>query len=299
MPMIEAAFPFIRPTCLYESAPSSIRATSPSRTEEPSGLRRTTIFANCSGVRSLPWDLTAYVNSCPFGAGSAPTWPAGFTVLCCWTARERSLTVRPSFASWSGWIQIRIAYSDAPKLDLPDAVDAVERVVDVDERVVPEEQAVIRALGRIERNEHERRALRLAVGEPELVHLDGNAGQGLRDAVLGVDLVGVAVGADLERDPDGDRTVVRVHGLEVQHVLDAVHLLLDRRRDGLLDCQRVGARIGGLDLDERRDDVGELRDGEPEHGDESPEDRHDRDDDRDDGPVYEEAGHGVTSPRPR
>jgi hypothetical protein len=73
MAMIDAGFPFIRPICLYVSAPSSMRATSPRRTAEPSGLRRTTIFANSSGVRSLPWDLTAYVNSCPFGAGSAPT----------------------------------------------------------------------------------------------------------------------------------------------------------------------------------------------------------------------------------
>ena len=181
--------------------------------------------------------------------------------------------------------------------DLPDAVDPVERVVDVDERVVPEEEAVVRPLRRVERDEDERRALRLAVGEPELVHLDREARQRLRDAVLGVHLVGVAVGADVERDPHGDRAVVRVDRLQVQHVLDAVHLLLDRRRDRLLDRERVGARVRGLDLDERRDDVGKLLDGQAEHRDEPAEDRQDRDDDRDDGPVDEEAGHGVTSRR--
>ena len=43
------------------------------------------------------------------GAGFAPICPDGFTVLCCWMARLRSGTVRPSRASRSGLTQIRIA----------------------------------------------------------------------------------------------------------------------------------------------------------------------------------------------
>jgi len=55
------------------------------------------------------------VNSCPAGAGSAPTCPEGFTVFCCWIAFSRSATVRLSLASWSGFTHTRIAYSEAPK----------------------------------------------------------------------------------------------------------------------------------------------------------------------------------------
>jgi hypothetical protein len=74
------------------------------------------MFANSSAVTRRPCARTVYVNSWPFGTGSAPIWPDGLTAFCCWMARCRSLTVRPSFASWSGLSQMRIAYSDAPKL---------------------------------------------------------------------------------------------------------------------------------------------------------------------------------------
>ena len=47
--------------------------------------------------------------SWPDGAGLAPTWPDGLTVLCCWIAARRSGTVRLSLASTSGFTQMRIA----------------------------------------------------------------------------------------------------------------------------------------------------------------------------------------------
>ena len=49
------------------------------------------------------------------GAGWPPTWPAGFTVFCAWMALTTSATVMPSFASWSGLSQTRMAYCPAPK----------------------------------------------------------------------------------------------------------------------------------------------------------------------------------------
>ena len=62
----------------------------------------------------------------------------------------------------------------------------------------------------------------------------------------------------------------------------------ERRGDGLLECLGVGAGVGGLDLDLRRNDVGELRDGQAQHRHEADDDREDRDDDGDDGPADEE-----------
>ena len=49
-------------------------------------------------------------------------------------------------------------------------------------------------------------------------------------------------------------------GGHVEHVLDAVDLLLERRRDGFGDRLRVSARIGGAHDDGRRRDLGILRD---------------------------------------
>ena len=66
----------------------------------------------------------------------------------------------------------------------------------------------------------------------------------LRDPVLDVDLVDVRIGVDVERDRQLHRAVVGVGRLHVEHVVDAVHLLLERRRHRLLDRQRVGAGVG-------------------------------------------------------
>ena len=51
------------------------------------------------------------------------------------------------------------------------------------------------------------------------------------------------VGVDVERDGQRHRAVVGVGRLHVEHVVDAVHLLLERRGDRLLDRERVGAGV--------------------------------------------------------
>ena len=110
----------------------------------------------------------------------------------------------------------------------------------------------------------------------------------LRDAELREDLIDVGVGLDVEVDVERGLAVVGVDGLHVDHVVDAVHLLFERRGDGLLECFGVGAGVGGLDLDLGRNDVGVLRDGQAQHRHEADDDGEDRDDDGDDRPPDEE-----------
>ncbi|OQC08734.1 MAG: hypothetical protein BWX79_01589 [Alphaproteobacteria bacterium ADurb.Bin100] len=55
------------------------------------------------------------MNSCPDGTGCAPTWPAGLTVFCVWTALMISGIVMFSLASTSGRTHRRMAYWPAPK----------------------------------------------------------------------------------------------------------------------------------------------------------------------------------------
>jgi len=92
-------------------------------------------------------------------------------------------------------------------------------------------------------------------------------------------------------DAQIDRAVVGVDRPHVEHVVDAVDLLLERRRHRLLDGERVGAHVRSVDLDPGRDDVGEPGDRElpQRHGAE--EDHHDREDDGDDRPADEEVSH--------
>ncbi len=112
---------------------------------------------------------------------------------------------------------------------------------------------------------------------------------GQRDAVLHQHLADVQVGAGLERH--GQRVVAVVGALRrhVQHVLDAVDLLLDRRGHGVGHGLGVGAGIVGRHLDGRRRDVRVLRDRQREQGDAAAQ----RDDDRqhrgEDRPVDEKA----------
>ena len=79
-------------------------------------------------------------------------------------------------------------------------------------------------------------------------------------AVLRQHLRDVEVSADLERDRDREIAVPSRLTAHIEHVLDAVDLLLERRRDRTRDCFRRCAGIGRRDLHRRRDDLRILRD---------------------------------------
>ena len=92
-----------------------MRATSLSRTIEPSGLARTTICRTPPGMQTALGADGVGEFLARGGAGSPPIWPAGLTVFCCCTALTISGTVMSSLASWSGLTQMRMAYWPAPK----------------------------------------------------------------------------------------------------------------------------------------------------------------------------------------
>src|SRR6267143_770629 len=75
---------------------------------------------------------------------------------------------------------------------------------------------------------------------------------GLRDAVLYLLLCEVRIGAELEGDGQCHAAVGGGLARHVQHALDAVDLLLERRRHRLGDDLRVRAGIVGGDDDRRR-----------------------------------------------
>ena len=88
----------------------------------------------------------------------------------------------------------------------------------------------------------------------------GRRGVATDDPVLHQHLRRIDIGAGLEHHIDGQRAVAdRLRG-DVKHVVDAVHLLLDRRGDGL--SQHLGrcAGIGRADADRGRRDLGILGD---------------------------------------
>ena len=122
----------------------------------------------------------------------------------------------------------------------------------------------------------------------ERAHLLGQPRRGDGHTVLHQHLRRIEIGAELEGHGQRHGPVARRLGRHVDHVVHAVHLLLDRRGDGVGDDLGGGARILRRDLDRGRRDLGVLRDRQAEIGDATDQ----RDDDRDDGgedrPVDEE-----------
>ena len=88
----------------------------------------------------------------------------------------------------------------------------------------------------------------------------GRRGSADRDAVLHQHLRRIEVGAELEGDGERELAVAGRLRRHVEHVLDAVDLLLERRGDGVGDDLGRGAGIGGGDRDRRRRDLRILRD---------------------------------------
>src|SRR5205807_5843660 len=112
----------------------------------------------------------------------------------------------------------------------------------------------------------------------DALHIGRENGDRDGDAILDQHLGGIEIGAELKGDAERHIAVARALRRHVEHVLNAIDLLLDRRRNRLRYHLRVGAGIGGRDLDRWWRNLGILRNWKRRKGDHADE----RDDDADD-----------------
>ncbi len=170
------------------------------------------------------------------------------------------------------------------------AVDARDDVLDVDGRVV-RDVLLVQAAVRRDQVDHEHQVGRfLAHRHADALHLVRQARQRDRDAVLHQHLRLIDVGPGLEHDADRQRAVAGRLRDHVEHVVDAVDLLLDRRRDRLGDHLGGGARISGVHRHGRGRDLGELGYRQRPERDEADQRHDDRHHARENRPVDEEMG---------
>ena len=171
------------------------------------------------------------------------------------------------------------------------ALHASDLILKIDDGVIGEKILAQFAARRIDGDEHQRRGKRLLHREAGGRHLRGKLRLRLVDAKLREHLVNVWIGLDIEVHKQLDHAVVRADGVHVDHVVDAIHLLLDRRRHSLADGLGVGARVSRGNKDFGRNDVGILRDRQREHRHDANHHGEDGDDNRDDRPADEEFRH--------
>ena len=147
----------------------------------------------------------------------------------------------------------------AVELHVADAVDARQLVLHLQGRVVADVELVVDAVLGVEEGDHQQVGRLLLRGDAEPSDFLGQPRLRDRHAVLRQHLRDVEVGAELEGDGDRGLAVVGGDAVDVEHVLDAVDLLLDRRGDGVGDDLRGRAGIGRADDDRRRHHIGKQR----------------------------------------
>ncbi len=127
---------------------------------------------------------------------------------------------------------------------LPHAPHPAERVIQVEQRIIAQKDAVVAALGGGKRDDLEKVGAGLAHGYAVADHVRGKLA--LRDGnpVLNFDRIDVLVGADIEGHRQGVGAVVAALRVHIEHVLGAIDLLLDGGGHGLRHHVRVGAREG-------------------------------------------------------
>src|SRR5262249_2369670 len=122
----------------------------------------------------------------------------------------------------------------------------------------------------------------------DALHLFRQPWQCDRDSVLDQHLSLIDVGARLEHDADGEDAVAGRLRHHVDHVIDAINLLLDWRRDSLRDDLRRRTSETGVHRYGGRSNLGKFRDRQGAKGDIANERQDDRDDAGEDRPVNEE-----------
>jgi hypothetical protein len=130
----------------------------------------------------------------------------------------------------------------------------------IDVRVVGKKSRVVGAFRRIDRHQHQRSGRGLLYRYTVIGHIAWQLRSRLCLPQLRQHEIGIRIGLHVvvhnqTHQPIG-RRVQRIH---VVHVVDAAHLLLDRRRDRLLDSFCVRAHIGCENLNFWRNDVRKLR----------------------------------------
>ena len=263
-------------------------ATSRSRTTAVS-VCLTTMLPNSSTSVSRPCVLTAIWKAPGLSTGGWLSTPEATCTFCPASACVTSLAVRPSDSQ-----PLRVEpdphriVAAAEYGDRADAVDAGQRILDLERREIGDEQRVARAVRRIEMHDHHQVGRALVDRDADVAHVGGQPRRRGGDAVLHLHLRDIEIGAEIEGDGDGEAPVGgRVRG-HVEHVLDAVDLLLDRRDHGRGDDVGAGARILAGDVDDRRRDLRILRDRQAEERHRAEDHEHDRDHRGKDRPVDEE-----------
>ncbi len=160
-------------------------------------------------------------------------------------------------------------------IDLADAGNAADRVLHVADQEIGNVHPLHAPAGVVQRNHHQRVALRLGHGHTLLLHFLRQAVDGLVDAVLHLYLGDIGVGALVEGDRDPRLPRRRTGGGKIEQVVDALDLLFDHLGDAVFHrlCRRAGV-VGG-DVDLRRCDVRVLLDRQLGHRNRA--ERHDAD----------------------
>ena len=216
---------------------------------------------NCSSVLRRPSALTESWRSRPLTLGE-PADHAGrrLDVL----RLDRLDDVVGGQGVFRGFLRIdpdphRII-AGAVKLDVADAVDPRQPVLDVEHGVIAQIRHVVAVVRRQQMHDHGQVGRTLLGDDAELPDHGRQPRLGLLHAVLHQLLRLVGVGAEPERHRQRHRAVGRCLARHVEHAFDAVDLFLDRRRHGLGDDFWIGAGIGCADDDRWRHDVGIFRD---------------------------------------
>ena len=182
----------------------------------------------------------------------------------------------------------------AEDLDVADAGQALQLIDDLQVGVVRQRDRIDRVVGRGQIDDQDEVRVLLLDRHAALIDDRRQRRSRLRHAVLDVDGSDIERIADIEGDGDGRRAVVRARRGHVGHALDAVDLLLERRRHRIGDDLRAGAGIIGADDDLRRRDLGELRDRQQEVADRAGE-HENRGDRRGKDRALDEKGHHRTT----
>ena len=186
---------------------------------------------------------------------------------------------------------------DAHDRGLAGAGHALDRVEDVDVRVVGDVLAAVALLLRVDADQHHDRRGLLLHRDALLHHGRRQLGHGEVDPVLHLHLGDVGVGVEGEVDGEGQDAGGGARRRHVEHVVDAVDLGLDGRRHRVGEGLRVGARVDGGHRHLHGRDRGVLLDRQGAHGHEAGQAQDDRDDRGEDRALDEEPGEHGARPR--